>query len=246
MDGIMEVQKRNRLIGGFMFILVGSLVFARKLGVLFPDWLFTWPMFLIALGVYVGAKHNFKNPSWAAMVLIGSVFMLERVFPDFRIHEFFWPILLIAIGVFVIIKPNKPKHHFRDGNEGAYKSSYDYCGETETNENKIEITAIMGGVKRIVISKEFQGGEINCVMGGAEINLTQADIQGRVVLEVNNILGGTKLIIPANWEVISEAMVVLGGIEDKRPLIADSQRTPEKILVIKGACVFGGIDIRSY
>ncbi len=242
----MENQKQGRIIGGLIFILVGSLVFARKLGVMLPDWLFTWPMFLIAIGFYVGAKHNFKNPSWLVMVSIGLVFLMERFFPDIRIHEFFWPILLIAIGVFVIIKPNRPKHNFGEGFGKSGASGMDCYTPTETNENKIEITAIMGGVKRIVISKDFQGGEINCVMGGAEINLTQADIQGRTILEVNNILGGTKLVIPANWEVISEAMVVLGGIEDKRPMINESQRTPEKVLVIKGACVFGGIDIRSY
>ena len=37
------------------------------------------------------------------------------------------------------------------------------------------------------------------MFGGAEINFMQADIQGRVELEVNQVFGGTKLIVPAHW-----------------------------------------------
>jgi predicted membrane protein len=208
-------------------------------------------MFLIALGVYIGAKHNFRTMGWLIPTTIGSIFLLENFFPEIRLHEFFWPILLIIIGVFVIIKPHKHKRWDRGNyHKGNWDGNHAVCGNEmepiETSDSTINITAIMGGVRKIVLSKEFKGGEITTVMGGAEVNLTQADFQGRVVLEVNNILGGTKLLLPANWEVHSEAVVVLGGVEDKRPVMPDSQRNGDKILVIKGSCIFGGIDIRSY
>lgn len=64
-------------------------------------------------------------------------------------------------------------------------------------------------------------------MGGTEIDMTQADINGRVVLDVTQILGGTKLIIPAHWELKSELVSVFGGIEDKRAVLA-SNVNPEK------------------
>lgn len=82
--------KRGRIISGIVLIITGSLFFARKLGMIFPDWLFSWPMFLIALGVYIGAKHNFRNPSWLILVGLGAVFMLERFYPDLSIYEYFW------------------------------------------------------------------------------------------------------------------------------------------------------------
>lgn len=37
-----------------------------------------------------------------------------------------------------------------------------------------------------------------------------------VTLEITTIFGGTKLIIPSNWEIKSEAVMIFGGIEDKR------------------------------
>ncbi|MEJ7677198.1 MAG: LiaF domain-containing protein [Segetibacter sp.] len=82
-------------------------------------------------------------------------------------------------------------------------------------------------------------------MGGAEINLTQADIQDRAVIEATQIFGGTKIIVPPHWNVKSEVIAVFGGIDDKRPMQAGNLN-PEKTLVLRGISVFGGIDIRSY
>jgi hypothetical protein len=73
----------------------------------------------------------------------------------------------------------------------------------------------------------------------------QADIQHPVVVEVNNVFGGTKLIIPANWDVKNEISAVFGGVEDKRSFntsIPDSS----KRMVLKGSCIFGGIELTNY
>ncbi|HMW10948.1 MAG TPA: LiaF-related protein, partial [Bacteroidia bacterium] len=90
-----------------------------------------------------------------------------------------------------------------------------------------------------------KGGEVSAVFGGAEINFMQADIQGRVELEVNQVFGGTKLIVPAHWEIKSEIAAVLGSVEDKRPL-RGTTTDEKKVLILRGTTVFGGIDINSY
>lgn len=82
-------------------------------------------------------------------------------------------------------------------------------------------------------------------MGGAEVNLLKADIQRAVKLEVTNIFGGTKLIVPSNWDVKNEVTAVFGGIEDKRN-IATGVTDPGKVLVLHGTCVFGGIEVINY
>ncbi len=82
-------------------------------------------------------------------------------------------------------------------------------------------------------------------MGGAEINPMQADIQHPVILEVNNIFGGTKLIIPSNWDVKNEISAVFGGVEDKRSFNNSVPDSNKKIL-LKGSCVFGGIEVTNY
>jgi hypothetical protein len=103
-------------------------------------------------------------------------------------------------------------------------------------------------VKKNVISKSFRGGEVVNVFGGTEINLMQADLDGRVVLDLTMIFSGTKLLIPAHWKVQNEELVtIFGGIEDKRPMLADASMLDQnKVIVLKGTCIFGGIDIKSY
>jgi hypothetical protein len=105
--------------------------------------------------------------------------------------------------------------------------------------------AAFGGVKKVILSKNFKGGESTCFMGGAEINLAQADIPGPIVLDVTQVFGGTKLIVPANWDVKSEVIAVFGGIDDKRQ-INPAALTPGKVITLRGISVFGGIDIKSY
>ncbi len=249
----------GRILSGFVLIGFGLIFLAKQLGILFPEWLFTWPVFLIALGIYVGAKHLFRNPGWIFMVLVGSVFLISDVFPEFEFQKFLWPLLFIVAGLLVVFKPFKGRvhrfnrFHNRYNRRGAGPDEQDkdyarsYCERaSDTDEDMLESVTILGGVKKNVLSKNFKGGEVICIMGGAEINLSQADIQGTVALEMIQIFGGAKLIVPANWEIRSEAMVILGGIEDKRAQMIDRAASQNKILIIKGTCVFGGIDIRSY
>ena len=125
-------------------------------------------------------------------------------------------------------------------------------GEDTSHENQnyssedfTESTSIFGGIKKNILTKKFQGGDIVNIMGGTELNLMQADINGRVVLEIVQLFGGTKLIVPAHWEIKPEMVALFGGIEDKRQ-VQNVTHSPDKILVLKGTTMFGGIEIRNY
>lgn len=233
-----EHSPMGKALGGGILLAVGATLMARQLGVVFPEWLFSWPVLIIVIGIYIGARHLFRNPGWVIMVAIGSVFLLDNIYTDINITTFFWPLFIMAAGLFMIIKPRRKHQQISDDWERAYVEA------ENIDDDRIETVSIFGGVKKNIISKNFKGGEITCVMGGAEINLSQADIQGRVVLEVTQVLGGTKLIIPSNWDVQPEMVAVLGGIEDKRKI--QNVDTTDKLLVIRGTSVLGGIEIKSY
>src|SRR6478735_9384712 len=130
--------------------------------------------------------------------------------------------------------------------EKAFENPNPYDNISATEDDYINSTSVFGGTKKLVLSKNFKGGEVETIMGGAEINLTQADIQGRAILNVTQIMGGTKIVVPSNWDVKSSDMAaILGGIDDKR-IIQPGGVSPNKVLVIKGTSILGGIDIRSY
>lgn len=238
---------------GLFIILIGV---AALLNASIPDlpyWLFSWQMFLISLGLFIGLKHGFRGSAWLILIVIGSAFLLRDFFPDLALRRYFWPLALIAVGGFIILRPrrksweqcvrkdNKTATGTGTGNTDNFMGS----DETWSKDDFIDSTSIFGGDKKNILSKDFKGGDIVNIFGGTELNLTQADINGKVTIEITTLFGGTKLIVPSNWEVKSEVVPVFGGVEDKRTLSAITGNS-DKILLLKGTVIFGGIEIKSF
>jgi predicted membrane protein len=258
-DGRNEMMRQrfsnSRRWSGLVLVIIGGLILAQRMGAPLPRWLFTWQMLLIGLGVLIGIRRKFRDFGWLFPVFVGSFFLLSDFYPQYELKKYSLPIILMLIGIAFVLRP---RHRaFRRcqpfGDEpGEAKTStiatseriaYNSSG-TSSSDDYLDVTSVLGGIKKNVFSKNFKGGEATSFLGGTELNLSQADINGSVVLELTQVLGGTKLIVPSHWDVKTELVSIFGGIEDKRSLngIID----PTKVLVLKGTSVFGGIEIRSY
>ena len=210
----------------------------------FPAWVFDWHMGLIAFGLFIGIRHNFRGGAWLILLLVGGIFLLKDIFPEFSFKTI-WPIVLIVVGAFIILRPRRRwKFDGTKRTEGASDSFFsedvDY-----TKDDFVDSTSIFGGAKKIIISKNFKGGDLVNIFGGTELDLSQADFTGIAAIELTTIFGGTKLLVPSNWSVKSEAVTIFGGIEDKRRMQQITEPT-EKILLIRGTVIFGGIEIKSF
>ena len=183
------------------------------------------------------------------LLLVGGTFLVNDYFIDGDIRRHIWPIVLIVIGAFFIFRSRQsPGHHPWSGKKNDIVQPGLTADDPTTSfsqDDYIDTTSIFGGTKKNILTKDFKGGDVVNVFGGTELNLTQADINGTAILELTTIFGGTKLIVPSNWSVKSEAVTIFGGIEDKRQL-PPSLDQPEKILLLKGTVIFGGIDIKSF
>ena len=113
-----------------------------------------------------------------------------------------------------------------------------------SSEDYIDSTTFFGGVHKKIVSKNFKGGEVVTIMGGTEIDLSQADFTGTVKLDVVQIMGATKIIVPAHWEVRTDVTAIFAGFEDKRQ--QPSINNPDKVLVIDGTSLMGGIELRNF
>jgi len=240
----------SRIGSGIFLLLAGFLLLAYKMGAPIPGWLFTWPVLLIAIGLFTGIKSRFHNPGSFILILIGSVFLADQSIPGIDLHRYIPPIILIGLGFLFLLRPRRGRcygsyrrHRWERNNFGAYEAQNSTA--RVNSEEYLDIHSVLGGVKKNIQSKNFKGGEIVCFMGGAEISFMQADIQHPVVLEINNVFGGTKLVIPGNWEVQTEISAVFGGVEDKRNF-QNSIPDPDKKIILRGSCVFGGIEINNY
>jgi predicted membrane protein len=236
------VHSRHSGIWTGLFILIIGLAALLKASITnFPDWVFSWQMLLVALGMFIGVRHNFRGVAWFILMLIGGIFLLNDIYPEFSLRRYIWPFALIAVGLFIITRPRNKWRSDAERKAGGTSEP----GIDASKEDFVESTSIFGGAKKIIISKNFRGGDLVNIFGGTELDLSQADFSGTAVIELTTIFGGTKLLVPSNWSVKSEAVTIFGGIEDKRRMQATTEIS-DKTLLIRGTVIFGGIDIKSF
>jgi len=229
---------------GFFILLIGIGALIKATVTDFPDWIFSWQMFLIVLGFFVGVRHGFKGGTWFILMIIGGIFLVNEINPELGFRRYLWPSIMIAIGIFFILRPRR--HHWEDREKKtSLQGDIPIAGATNSDEDFVDSTSIFGGAKKNIISKNFKGGDLINIFGGTELDLTQADFNGTAVIELTTVFGGTKLIIPSNWAIKSDAVIIFGGIEDKRRMQTITEN-PEKTLLLRGTVIFGGIDIKSF
>lgn len=248
--------RNSHIWTGAFILLIGVAGLIKTMNPDMPHWFFSWQMLLIAMGVFIGLKHRFKGGAWFILMLVGGVFLYQEIYPDISVRRYIWPIVLITIGGFLILRPRR-RSYCAQPNEDQKKNSADivfevkagieesYENQKDYKEDYVDSTSIFGGSKKNIISKNFKGGDLVNIFGGTELDLTRADFKGTAVIELTIIFGGAKLIVPSNWTVKFEAVTIFGGLEDKRNMQTATDN-PEKLLLLKGTVIFGGIDIKSF
>lgn len=253
--------RTGKIFAGLLIIAVGTIFLLKNMGYIMPDWLQTKGLLLTVLGLFIGVRNNFRNAVGPVLILIGGFVMAREYYHLDDVEKYFWPCIIILFGIWMIFGKSRPKRwgggRFRQRYENPKVADFvqkdipvnpghdaDFF-QAATEDDYLDTVCVFGGSKKIILSKNFKGGEIITFLGGSELNLSQADIQGRAVLDVTQVLGGTKLIVPAHWDIKTDMVAVFGGIDDKR-MLQPGTINPDKVLVIKGTSVFGGIDIRTY
>ena len=219
------------IVAGFFLLLenTGFLPFEVK------HIIFSWPMLLICIGIISLFGSESRTPGYI-LLIIGGFFLLPRLFlVTFNMTNVFWPLVLIAVGVLILTKRTSQRawrHH------GAAAKPLE--------EGYIHEDNIFSHSKHKIMQQIFHGGYINCIFGGAEIDLTQATLaEGTSELEVNAIFGGVNMIVPSDWKVQLKTTSIFGGFSDKRMHTKESP-DPSRVLIIKGSTIFGGGELKSY
>jgi len=233
-------DKRN--IIALILITVGLLLMLDTFDVIqisLWQYIFSWKTILIAIGVVIIASSENKLPGYI-LIGLGFVFWAPSIF-DYNIHlgQVFWPVILIAIGLIIISRRNRHDRFLRG-------QRTERTADGTISSNYIDDVSIFGGGIKRYSSQQLKGGNITAIFGGSEIDLTTSEMSsGGSVIDVFTMFGGTKLIIPGSWQVKSEATSLFGGFTDKRHIKPD-QVVSDKILLIKGVVIFGGVEIKNY
>ncbi len=226
----------NRALIGVILVLVGLFLVMRNTGI-FPEFIdhvvFSWPMLLVAIGLVMTLGANEKT-SGVIVMAVGGFFLIPMIFREtFHAYNLFWPSIFIIIGVTFMV--SKRRGFNSVSTTGISGDDY------------IDYVNVFSGGERQIVSDNFKGGRISAVFGGMELDLTKAKMApGRNELEIACVFGGATLIVPDDWNISIEVTPILGGFSDSRRLIPGRTVDTTKQLVIKGAVVFGGGEIKSY
>ena len=223
---------------GVVLIIIGLLLFANVFDV-FPydikHIIFSWQMFLIALGLVFLIKDRSIIPG-VILIAIGTFSMANHYFdiPDYWRHAF-WPLMILVFGIYLIIAPPRYLRNWKNPDKGG------------DNRDFIDEVAVFSGGDRIITSQSFKGGRILSIFGGSKINLMNAKLaEGPQVLDTLSIFGGSNVIVPAGWSVKVEVVAIFGGFSDKRERMPNLVYDQNTMLVIKGMAIFGGGEVKSY
>lgn len=235
----MRNPNSTRVILGLAFVFTGALLLIRLTNISLPfdlpDFLFTWPMILIVLGAFFFFTRE-NRTTGVILFVIGAVFLLQFEFgiKTKTIIQYAVPVILLAAGA-ALIFPRK---------YGKKKGLF--SREIKDSADSLHAVHIFSGGTRRINSESFQGGEVVCIFGGAEVYFNDTILeQGGAVLNVTCIFGGCEISVPDDWTIRTETTTILAGIEDKRHKLRSSrQPDPEKVLIIKGTLLFSGLEIK--
>ena len=227
---------RGGVVTGGILMLIGLVFLLDHLGIISigNPWRF-WPMLLVLTGVM-----NFMSQrrAWGALLMFaGVVLQLNQLGITHFGWAALWPMMLIAFGLFVMWGS------FQWGSKPVASTSA--AGDPRTTLNE---AVVFGGLERRMTSQDFQGGDITAIFGGIELDLTEASIQGsEATLAITAIFGGVEVRVPPNWQVAFRGAPIFGGIEDKTRTSrsGDPANSNIKMLVITGAVIFGGLEIKN-
>jgi predicted membrane protein len=229
--GTQEFRLTPQSILGLFVIAAGVLFTLDNLGILYADeYIRFWPVALIAVGALKLAHSHRGSGAVAGFILLftGIWQLLEEV-TTFRVHlEDIWPLLLVFFGGYLVWQGlSTQRASPRVG---------------QTGNDTLSGMAILGAFVRGSNSQAFRGADLTAIMGGCEIDLRHAAINGEATIDVFALWGGIEIRVPDDWTIESRATPLLGAVEDKtRP----PKGTSNHRLILRGFVIMGGVEIKN-
>ena len=109
-------------------------------------------------------------------------------------------------------------------------------------EDYLQSTAVFSGIKKTILSKDFKGGKVSNIFGSTELDFTNADLTGTVLLDISQAFGEVVITVPTDWRVeadISQLMAVVDDFRNNTYLAKNS----DKVLVLKGTSFCANVEI---
>ena len=225
----------RRISFGLFLIAVGVFWILIKLNLIPPEWsdvVISWQMLLIGIGIFSLIGGN--RTAGTILIVIGSFFLIEKLIViPYEIRQIGWPLRIIGIGLALMLTHRQKYQPPKLDKEKMGTEFFDDF-------------VIFGGREIFINARNFPGGKITSIFGGAEYDLRQASLsENGAIIDCVCIFGGSSFKIPPDWTVKNEISTVFGAFTDKRGMsVPGMDFNPSKTLVLKGFSAFGGVEVK--
>lgn len=212
----------GQVLVGLVVVLVGVVLLLERSGAVevdLGDVLSTlWPLAVVLVGV---ASLLIVPRAWfgpVAITALGGALLLSRFdLVQVSVWDYLWPVAVILVGVGITF------------------------GATARDQEADHITAFAfwWGAERRTRTRTFRSASLTAIMGGVELDLREADIEGSARIDVFTFWGGVDIKVPRTWDVRVTGLPVLGGWEDKTQSVPGGP-----VLEVRIVTVMAGAEVR--
>ena len=213
----------GKLMAGLFFTAAGLLLTADNLGFVDAErYLRFWPGILLVVGVFK-LLDPLANRIVAIGLVIAGAWLLALNLDLVRFTIFdLWPLILISVGLALLGRAFGMKSPMQGASGGTL--------------------AMFANRHVVETSQDYRGTNLVATLGGHTLDLTGANIvTAPAVIDCFAFWGGIEIIVPDDWEVVSEVTPVMAGFEARSGTNAD----PRKRVIVRGAAIMAGIDVRN-
>lgn len=221
---LLQARDSGGAFVGLFLTLVGGWLQAEELNLIRLSLRDVWPLGLIFFGAYLVWQGLTARPEPPRVPLPPEIEPLPPIDSGFSSGG--WETAAQSSA------PASPSPSFTDGSP-----------RPSANDNStMTVVAVMGGVTRGNNSRAFRRADLFAFMGGCEIDLRKAAINGEAVVDLFCMWGGIEIRVPEDWTVVSQILPLMGGVDDKTrpPQAATAHR-----LTLRGMALMGGVEIKN-
>lgn len=213
----------GQMLAGVLVVLAGVVLLLERTGAIEVD-LGTlvgtlWPLVVVLVGVtsLLLVPRAWLGP--AVITAVGVVLLLDRTdVIRVSVWDYLWPVAVIIIGLGITF--------------GA--------GARSDQQDRITAIAFWWGAERRTRTPHFRSASLTAIMGGVELDLRDADIDGTARIDVFAFWGGVDIKVPRTWQVRASGLPLLGGWENK----TDTPVGGGPVLDVRIVTIMGGAEVR--
>ena len=242
-----ETDMKGRIFFGIIVVIVGALLLLMALDMIpidgIGELLVYIPSLFILWGLYLLVVNKFKRAS-GPIVTIAIAAVIQLLLLGVLEWVYVWPIAIILIGLAIIA--GGARYHGRRKRKREHRRRREQRGTRDSAEDDLNISVKMSEVNERNRSKDFQGGEISCVMGTVKLDLTEAEIIERPArIHADIVMGGLDIVVPDRWSVHNDIEITMGDLNDNTSAQQGAGTDDGADIVLSGSIVMGHVTVES-